>query len=48
MMPETSGSSLASLSQALTLTGASQAVLVVKNPPANAGDVNTQVRSLGR
>ena len=27
---------------------ASQVTLVVKNPPANAGDIETQVRSLGR
>ena len=26
----------------------SQVVLEVKNPPANAGDVETQVRSLGQ
>ena len=27
--------------------GASQVVLVVKNPPANAGDIEMQVRPLG-
>ena len=32
---------------ALPFTGASQMLLVVKNLPANAGDVETQVRSLG-
>ena len=28
--------------------GASQVALVVKNPPANAGDIRDTVRSLGR
>ena len=31
-----------------TFIWASQVVLVVKNLPANAGDIETQVRSLGR
>ena len=30
------------------MLGASQVALVVKNPPANAGDIETQVRSLGQ
>ena len=28
--------------------GASQVTLVVKNPPANAGDIETQVQNLGQ
>ena len=30
------------------LSGASQVVLVVKNPPANAGDIKDTVQSLSR
>ena len=32
----------------LLMLGASQVALVVKNPPANAGDVRMEVQSLGR
>lgn len=45
MMPETSGSSLTSLFE-LTSDVVFPGMLVVKNPLASSGDVNTQVRSL--